>query len=437
MNLKYMIMAGMFAFAGLCSCEMKDELWNKGEESEEMGLLDLGLDVNAVTNDVVTKVEGTTQIVNTEGYKIKITDSDGTIKKEFDYSGEQTTIELPVGNYSVNAHTPGEPTRTAPYYGGQIPINVKPGEDNLPVTVVCKMLNTKFQITYSEDLKEAFSSWTITFTDGTNNEVIERKTGEDANQPDAFYWMMNDNVKVIKMTFRGVNSEGNPVKMDQNITKPLGADSEFWCGGDALNINVQPGKEDPTNPSGVNSIVIDVNLKWNTDGKTDTVDVPVNNGEDSTEEPGTDPDPDPQPSEGPTLSGAYLNGTVNFDAAEGANNFPNVEIGMSTEKGIQSIKVRAQTSDETLGGILGSMGFTEGVNLVDTDNILLIQALGGEDKMPKAGDPSYTFSVNGIISQALSEVPGTHVFSFTVEDTEGNDASGNITFVITNSSTTK
>ena len=50
-------MAGCLLVMGLASCEMKNEILGKEDGSSEMGLLNLGVAVDAKNNDVQTKAD--------------------------------------------------------------------------------------------------------------------------------------------------------------------------------------------------------------------------------------------------------------------------------------------------------------------------------------------------------------------------------------------
>ena len=103
---------------------------------------------------------------------------------------------------------------------------------------------------------------------------------------------------------------------------------------------------------------------------------------------------------------------------------------MSDDSGLKSIVVKAETGNSVLGYILGTFGFTEGVDLVTTDNQTLIDVLVD---MPEEGDPSYTFSVSGAIAAAISGYEGTHTFTVTATNMNGKSSEGSLTFSITNS----
>lgn len=439
-----MILAGCALALGLASCEMKDELLDKGgNASGEMGVLDLSLAVNAA-NNVVTKaavedgVEVPGSTVDAKGFDLDIANADGSYKKTHEYDPENTAIELPVGEYTVTAHSPGEceATSKAAYYSGKQSFEITAGETK-PVSVVCKMANTKIQVTFDNSLKDAFKSWTVTVTPVGVQYMAYPFEGTSANfkQPDAIFWMLPDNVRTIRAEFQGVNSEGKNVTVSYTFEKPVEADSEYWTGADALAITVKSEATTEDNPSGVNGVTIDAEVTW--DELEDNVTIPV----DGTPTEPTDPSDPDEPATGedtekPTLTGEYVNGTVSYDAASGTP-FPAASIVIADNVGLGSIVVKAESTDTTLDGILGTFGFGDGVDLMTTDNETLIAALGGEDAMPSEGDPSYTFSVTGMISMALPNFPGTHTFTVTVRDLKGNEETGKLTFSITNSAATE
>lgn len=429
MKLKNIFLAGCLLVAGLSSCEMKNELLDGEKVSGETGILDLSVAVNSA-NNVVTKAEEgegtevTVPAVDPTGYELLIENSDKSYSKTHIYDPEDTGIELPVGSYTVYAHTPGEATTTDPYYGGNGAFDITAG-DTKGVEVLCKMENTKFQITFSEELKNNFKSWTVTVTAVGVDYLVKDFSATSSNvvQPDAFYWMLPDNVKIIRVDFVGVNNSDQTITDYREYQKPAAADDPNWTGADALAVTI--GVSENTDPTGVPSITIDAEVTW--DGLEDNVSIPVDGVKDPDDEP--EP-PTPTPGEGPTLSGEYLNKTVSFDVASGTENFPKVDIVMSDESGLKSIVVKAETGNTVLGTILGTFGFTEGVDLVTTDNKTLIDVLVN---MPKEGDPSYTFSVSGAIAAAISGFEGTHTFIVTATNMEGKSSEGSLTFSITNS----
>ena len=160
-------MAGCLLVMGLSSCEMKNEILGKEDGSSEMGLLNLGVAVDAKNNDVQTKADanpGTPESipsVSATGYIVEISNSTG-VYKTLTYDPTNASVELPVDSYTMYAHKPGGPTETDPFYGGSTSFAVKKGEAT-DVTVTCKMENTKIQLVYSTEMQTSFTSATLRF----------------------------------------------------------------------------------------------------------------------------------------------------------------------------------------------------------------------------------------------------------------------------------
>lgn len=430
MNLRYTLLAGVFAFAGLTSCEMKDELLNKGEESTEVGYLDLGLAVDA-SSQSVTKADEATQtnpVVSAQGFDVEIfKKNEETAYKTFTYDGEMEPVELPVGDYTVYAHSEGKTTdikyKSEPFYGKEMPFSVEPNK-TYGVTVVCTMMNTKIQLTYDQELADVFKSWNISVTDGTNIEEFkyEEESGE-AEQPSPFYWFIAENVSIIKVEFTGYKKDdGTMISESRSITKTSTSGPQYWEAADALSVTIKPGEKDPTNPSGVTGIEISANLTWNTDGKTDNIEVTVEDTDD-TEEPG---DGDDEVA-APTLEGEYLGKTVTYDKGSGKE-FPDVTVKMNVPGLIQNIKIKATTTDPDLEEILAGMHFMDepdGVDLVGNND------LEGLFTLPVYGDDYYPFTLGSLGSMLTV---GEHTFTVKVIDQKGQSVSGSLSFSITDSS---
>ena len=104
-------MAGCLLVMGLASCEMKNEILGKEDGSSEMGLLNLGVAVDAKNNDVQTKADanpGTPESipsVSATGYIVEISNSTG-VYKTLTYDPTNASVELPVDSYTMYAHKP-------------------------------------------------------------------------------------------------------------------------------------------------------------------------------------------------------------------------------------------------------------------------------------------------------------------------------------------
>lgn len=436
MNLRYTLLAGVFAFVSLTSCEMKDELLNKTEESSEVGYLNVGLAVDASSQSITKASEATstTPTVSATGFMVEIKKKgEEEAYKTFTYDGEMKPVELPVGDYTVYAHTPGnaEECTTAPYYGKEEAFSVKANEET-GVNVVCTMMNMKIQLTYDEELKRTFKSWEISVSDGKHNKDFDRletTADEDVQQPDPFYWMIADNVTTIKVVFSGVLKDNNTeIRESRSIVKSSSSGSQNWGAADALSITIKPGEKDPADPSGVTGIEISANLEWNTDDKTDNIEVSV-------EDPTTPSEPGGGEGEGdgedataaPTLEGEYLGKTVTFEKG-GTTPFPDVTVTMNVPGLIEKVMIKAITTDPDLEEILAGMHFMDdpdGVDLVGNND------LEGLFTLPVYGDDYYPFTLGSLGSMLTV---GKHTFTVKVIDQKGQSVSGSLSFTITDSS---
>lgn len=442
MKLRYTLLAGIFALAGLASCEMKEELLNKGEESTEVGYLDLGLAVDASSQSITKSGEATptTPTVSATGFDVEIfKKNEETAYKTFTYDGAMEPVELPVGDYTVYAHSAGktdnEKYKSEPFYGKEEPFTVEANETQ-GVTIVCTMMNTKIQLTYDQELDDVFKSWDISVTDGTNVKELEfnSETGK-MRQPDPFYWFIAENVSTIKVTFTGHKEDGTEITESRSIFKSSTAGSQYWEAADALNVTIKPGAEDPADPSGVTGIEITANLTWNTDGKTDNITVPIEDTSDTddTEKPDDGDNDGEEEAAAPTLEGEYLISGINYDKKDGGV-FPNVEVFMDVPGKIEKVMVQADSDNTDFKEALAYFSLTaepEGTDLVTSQSLEPVI-----NPLPEKGATSYKFSL-GALSAQLVNFEGEHSFKLKVYDQTGQTAEGILKITITDSSVTE
>ncbi len=417
MNIRYTIMAGCLLMMGLASCEMKNEILRKDDDSSEMGLLNLGVAVDSKNNDVQTKAEAesgeTIPSVSATGYIVEISNSTG-VYKTLTYDPTNASVELPVDSYTMYAHKPGGPTETDPYYGGSTSFAVKKGEAT-DVTVTCKMENTKIQLVYSTEMQASFTSWSITVTAGTRSKVISYSGTEAFAQPAAFYWMLEEGVKEIKVSFVGKNKDNKDIRESRTITKPATAESSDWLGGDALAITMKPGEYDPEDPNGLQGIEISAEVTW--DGVNDAVDVPVDDDPVTPVEPGEAP-------AAPTITGDCL-GKQNV-YVKGDKTYPTIAVVMNVPGKIKDVRIQIKTTDSTFEGMLADLGLTAegGATLIDNKD------LGALFPLPVAGETSYSFSLSDQLFSLLANFTGTHTFTITVSDEYDQSKSEDLIVVV-------
>lgn len=407
------------AALSLFSCEMKNEILDGNKNYEDVGYLNLGVYAqNKLSKAATDNGEGTDNSpVNESAFQVEINNSEGVYKEFGSYSELQAAgkIELPVGKYTVKAHTPGDiqPKMSSPYYYGETALEIVKDVEKT-ATVNCKMKNTKIQLVYGETFATVFKSWNITVSDGSSNIL---PFDEKEVNPSAIYWLIADNVSEITVHIEAYLQDGTKITEDRSITKPEDAESDYWAGSDALTITMEPGKP---NPSGV---TIDIKVEVSFTDSEVTEEIPV--------EPG-DPILPPGGGVAPTLSGEYLGRTVTYDKG-GDGVFPEVSVEMNVPGKIESVMIKvSECTDPTLESILSSMGFMnepDGIDLVTTTDEILVELL----ELPKKGSTSYTFKLGGLGNMLTI---GKHTFEVKVTDQNGKEASGSLSFDITDSTET-
>ena len=418
MKIKYILAVSMLAFLGFASCEMKDEILDKNKIIGDTGFLEMGVAVQSnVTKSDVAEPE--VPAVSAEDFPVEIVQTEGgEYKKTYSTYADlqkENPIELPVGKYTVRAHTPGEiqPVMDEPYYGGQL--------DQLNITkditseanVVCKMENTKIQIIYDPEFNSTFKTWKITITDGSSHVLTFDET--DLN-PKPKYWLIEDNVSTIEVSIVAKPVAGGEVKESRYIIKPEGEDSEFWAGSDALNITMKPGK--PTgDPTGVG---IDIKVDVTFDGSEETVEIPVEGGDDKPVLP---------PSDGPTITIPQAVYTLPDDMSLAGD--ANAVIKASAK--LKSVQVQITAGNEQFGSIVEQMELGS-FDLMTVEDPLKGILTGMGIVLPTTENEEYSFPIGKfftMISPMGVTVGEGHVFTIVVEDTNGKTATDKVSVKVT------
>lgn len=411
-------MAGLLLTAGLASCEMKDELkGNNGMDLSEVGYLDLGVSVTQKNS----RADGTsvTSSVSAEDFPVEIKGTDVEYTKTFESYAklqEESPVALPVGNYTVSAHTNAElkALMDIPYYAGEVTMPITKGVTST-AEVVCTMKNTKIQLIYDTDFSATFKKWDITVSDGSENVLAYDET--DLN-PSAKYWLIAENTKIITMHIKAVTLNGTIVSEDRSIIKPEDADSDFWGGSDALTVTMEPGESsDPENPNGITGVKVTVQISFDDNEQEDTVEVPVDDS-------GSDPVP---PVSVPSISIPQSTYTLPDDVEK------NADATITAEAGIKSVKVQIVPGNDTFTNIVSGMFGTEPFELIGNETLGEVFS-GMGISLPSEGDTEYIFPVGNFFSllsgMGATDSPEGHVFRITVEDKNGETASTSLGVIV-------
>lgn len=433
-------MLGALLMGALASCEMKDELaGTSASSSQEMGALELNLSVLE---------PGSRATDPAANFPVTIacpSDLENPDKnKEFgSYASMTNPVELPVGEYTVSANTPGEmlSVMTAPYYKGSEPMTISAGRTE-QVEVECKMANTKISLDLPEDF-ESFQSWTIQFDDGASH-TLTFGTGEDVNGDGsaALYWNLGDTgVPTITMNITATTADGVQVSQSETFKKAdaeesYDDDEENFVGGDALDVKISVTEEpiDPDEPEETKpqiSFGITVDATFNNTNESVTIPVtPGVSGGGSTGG-GTTPEPPTGEDEGSLSMQMPSNGHITYTLG-GSDQPASADVLITAPEGIGSMNVKIVSGNDDFATtiadlVVSGLDFvTNGVEMVDNEIIgtVLSSFLGGASvSAPAAGATSYTFPVGAffnLMNTYGATAPNAHTFKIILKDRAGN-----------------
>ncbi len=455
----YTIAAGFLLGASLVSCELKDEILGKGEVPVETGLVELGVLVDNKTNVSITRAaaddagEGQDAEVDPYNFPVSFVHQDAEYTLNFDTYEEMRetkSVELPIGTYTVTAHTPGELQKqmSHAYYLGEIDDLTVTSERTAQATVECKMQNSRIALSYEDGFLEAFTSWEITLDD-SSDKVLTFTNENGLNLP-ATYWAIAENCAAIKVNITATTADGETVHESRTITKPNGAASNYWVGGDALNITMKPSDkpstpdpDDPENPgepekpSGVSGIEISVDAFFETT-ENETVEVPIEgeeSGDDDTPTEPVDPgeggeegDDEPENPDAGSLS-MTMPGDGKISYSISAENAPKTaDVVINAPEGIASLNVKIVAGNDpfgkTIDGLVDAgLDFkSNGVEVVDNElmNAILKSFLQGQEMPPLShGAKNYTFPIASFFGLMNNFGSGTHIFKIALTDEAG------------------
>lgn len=441
MKIQHTLTWALCALLSLASCEMKDEIFDKNQITGDVGYLNLAVSAqNKVTKAATDEGTSTNSSVSVDNFEVEISNSEGVYKQFDSYAELQDAgkITLPIGEYTVTAHTPGNiaPKMDYPYYNGEESLKITK-ETETSAKVICSMQNTKIQLNYGETFATVYKSWDITVSDGSDNILTYDETNLN---PAATYWLIADNVSDISVRIVAYLQDGTKITEDRSITKPDDAESNYWSGSDALTITMEPGT--PTVPDDPNGATINIKVEVSFSDSEVTEEIPVEGGNDGGEEGGETTDPDEGDGDG---EGEGAGPTISFPKNSYIlpdDNEASADVEINASAGLKSVVVKiipGNSAFEEALGLLSNVGTSDdekamlnllaGAELVD--NKVLGATIG--TVMPgvnipqlSKGNTSYTFPV-GDFFEALSALNTTgsnaHRFEISVEDMNGETTS--------------
>ena len=427
---------------GFSSCEMRDELWGKGEAGENAGTLELDLAsiYNGVTMSRADEVVdgGTTtgnfdaEDVNVDNYTLIVTNAEtqeevarGKVSELKNESGK-VVLPLSEGDYSVTAYNyEGENVTVSerPYFKGEQTFSVKKGiatSVDLPCKLACVEVSVGLTASFEESFKDDYSV-RVDNGDGATQIFDKNSLGKK------YYFQVPEHQNSLNASIKATSVEGNFIELKATIQKPSDAEGSesYLAGGDSFNIQLT---EEGSTDSYI-SIGITVDLTFTEVGET--IEIPVGNiiyeGPDT---PGEGGEGDDEPTTG-TLSVTGIPETYNLSLAElmESGEMPTIKVDMASENGIKSLVVSIESDNDVFPVLLAGMDLDKPFdlcNLEDRPNakkeLIGLPLITEEtyNQLHSGTMTQYTFDVTSLVALLPGQgLMGTHKFTLTISD--GNE----------------
>lgn len=366
---------------GFSSCEMRDELWGKGEAGENAGTLELDLAsiYNGVTMSRADEVVdgGTTtgnfdaEDVNVDNYTLIVTNAEtqeevarGKVSELKNESGK-VVLPLSEGDYSVTAYNyEGENVTVSerPYFKGEQTFSVKKGiatSVDLPCKLACVEVSVGLTASFEESFKDDYSV-IVDNGDGATQIFDKNSLGKK------YYFQVPEHQNSLNASIKATSVEGNFIELKATIQKPSDAEGSesYLAGGDSFNIQLT---EEGSTDSYI-SIGITVDLTFTEVGET--IEIPVGNiiyeGPDT---PGEGGEGDDEPTTG-TLSVTGIPETYNLSLAElmESGEMPTIKVDMASENGIKSLVVSIESDNDVFPVLLAGMDLDKPFDLCNLED---------------------------------------------------------------------
>lgn len=433
-------LAGCMALTG---CEMKNELMGDKTEGLPHGTLELGVTLKksgiTTKNSEVTTPSTDKFPVSIVGISTGITE----VKKDFASLTEvPKPLRLPVGTYKVSSHSPMELKQQMDeaYYAGEQTMTIQANITS-ETTVKCTMQNNRISLSYGEDFKKSFKSWTITLDDGLNHVLTYNE--KNLAPKDVFWLFEKDKVEAITANITAVTTSGNTITASRKMIKaeaagPQGIDEEYFVGGDAIQIPM--GVEESLEGT-ITGITIKPSINFDNDNKDEFVELPTVDA--TPEPPVVDPEqPTPPAGDGPTLT--FEKGAANItyisdnEISYSLSNAPEkFDATLTAETTFDKIVVKIDAGNTAFKDViadLNGLDFATGVDIVKNTTFENILAMV-EAVCPTKKDSTYTFPIGAFFTflniTGATDEGKAHTFTITITDANGKTCTDTLKIHIT------
>lgn len=415
---------------GFSSCEMRDELWGKGEAGENAGTLELDLVsiYNGVTMSRADEVVdgGTTtgnfdaEDVNVDNYTLIVTNAEtqeevarGKVSELKNESGK-VVLPLSEGDYSVTAYNyEGENVTVSerPYFKGEQTFSVKKGiatSVDLPCKLACVEVSVGLTASFEESFKDDYSV-IVDNGDGATQIFDKNSLGKK------YYFQVPEHQNSLNASIKATSVEGNFIELKATIQKPSDAEGSesYLAGGDSFNIQLT---EEGSTDSYI-SIGITVDLTFTEVGET--IEIPVGNiiyeGPDTPGEGG-------EGGEEPEASITFEGLPATYTCTNGDSEIADLQdVRILATNGIKHLNV---TISGEIAALLGMVQLPETFDICNMDDDLKSTIVGlglvtdEEYTQLHAGTcTDFTFKLGGLLVLIPQVVDsGTSTFNLSVSD---------------------
>lgn len=429
---RYKSLIGLLSLIiGLSSCEMRDELWGKGEVGPNDGVLELDLSslYNGVKISRATDAvdNGTTtgnfneEDINIDNYTLVVTKTDTQEEVEkglvSDLKNEEGKVLIPLseGDYSVRAYNyEGENVTVSerPFFKGEQTFSVKKGVST-GVDLSCKLACVEVELGVTESFTASFKDdYTVTVDNGEGATQVFTKDNLDKK----YYFKTPDQQDHLSAAIKATSIEGNFIELKATIQKPADAEGGHanLAGGDSFVINLT---EDGATDSYI-ELGLEVDLTFTEVGET--IEIPVENIiYDGPDVPEGDGDTDPEePEASITFKGLPATYTCTYGDSEIAGL---KDVRILASNGIKNLNV---TISGEIAALLGMVSLPETFDICNMDDDLKGKIVGlglvtEEDYIQlHAGTcTDFTFKLGGLLVLIPKVVTsGTSTFNLAVSD---------------------
>ena len=429
---RYKSLIGLLSLIiGLSSCEMRDELWGKGEVGPNDGVLELDLSslYNGVKISRATDAvdNGTTtgnfneEDINIDNYTLVVTKTDTQEEVEkglvSDLKNEEGKVLIPLseGDYSVKAYNyEGENVTVSerPFFKGEQTFSVKKGVST-GVDLSCKLACVEIELGVTESFTASFKDdYTVTVDNGEGATQVFSKD----NLGKKYYFKTPDQQDHLSAVIKATSIEGNFIDLKATIQKPADAEGGHanLAGGDSFVINLT---EDGATDSYI-KLGLEVDLTFTEVGET--IEIPVENiiydGPDVPEGSG---DTDP---EEPEASITFKGLPATYTCTHGDSEIAGLkDVCILASNGMKNLNV---TISGEIAALLGMVSLPETFDICNMDDDLKGKIVGlglvteEEYIQLHAGTcTDFTFKLGKLLVLVPSVVPsGESVFNLSVSD---------------------